>query len=173
MDIFLPVDVSSESRARAFLWLCYHYLESSAIDLDDYKKDGSAGNPFCDPERPGKAPSFVRLSPEEVALENVDTEAEKSMAEKLIADRKKFILVYSGKLKEKAQAADEETSMNSDSKAKDKQSSPAKVPKENRSTSEILRQDTLQEQDHNAVSDNLDGSVLSLLQRLPLTRHRS
>lgn len=79
--------MSSLSRGNAFLWLCYHYLESSASDNDDYDDDMSTGNPFCDSHRPGKAPAFVFLTAAEAALENADTEDEKALGERLVAQR--------------------------------------------------------------------------------------
>lgn len=40
LDLFTPVHISSESRARAFLWLCYHYHEAPS---DNPYADGQAG----------------------------------------------------------------------------------------------------------------------------------
>lgn len=69
LDLFLPhKKTSSEDRARVFLWLIYHYLESSA-----------APNPFDDDysrKTPGRAPSLRSLTDAELAKENVDTQEE-------------------------------------------------------------------------------------------------
>jgi hypothetical protein len=83
-DIFVPGTFSSASRAQAFLWLCYHYLESVSIP----------GNPFADEyskKHPGKAPWLRCLSPEELALENVDTSEEIAWGLEMGARRQEFI----------------------------------------------------------------------------------
>ncbi|KAI0082193.1 hypothetical protein K474DRAFT_1612014, partial [Panus rudis PR-1116 ss-1] len=81
-DFFCPINISSESRARAFLWLCYHYLE------------GSGPNPFADSfadANPGKIPRLEILSEEEMLLENVDPPDEKEWGEKMSSQRKEFM----------------------------------------------------------------------------------
>lgn len=82
LDFFSPVHVSSESRARAFLWLCHHYYESTSP------------NPFDDAQsrkNPGQIPALEFLSPEEAQLENVDTPEEKEWGEKMTAQRRLFM----------------------------------------------------------------------------------
>ena len=82
LDFFCPVHISSESRARAFLWLCHHYYE------------GTTPNPFDDAQsrkKPGLIPVLETLSLEEAALENVDTAEEKAWGEKMTAQRKIFM----------------------------------------------------------------------------------
>ncbi|THH32009.1 hypothetical protein EUX98_g2189 [Antrodiella citrinella] len=82
LDFFCPVNISSESRARAILWLCYHYLEAPSH------------NPFDDDfsrSHPGKVPELVILAEDEVALENVDPADEKEWGEKMSAERKVFM----------------------------------------------------------------------------------
>lgn len=86
IDLFLRKDVSSVSRGRAFLWLCYHYLEAPSADSDEDYDDEGPANPFADHRR-GNSPTFVFLSEAEVAQENVDPEEEKILAEKLVAQR--------------------------------------------------------------------------------------
>lgn len=84
VDLFVQENVSSLSRARAFLWLCYHYLESP-FNKDDY--DGKrSGNPF-DGSRRHDAPSFTFLSDSEIAEENVDTADEKMLGDILVSQR--------------------------------------------------------------------------------------
>ena len=64
MDLFLPHPLSSASRARAFLWLIYHYYQGP-----------QAQNPFADEyalKNPGKMPRIQRLTEEEMNTENVD-----------------------------------------------------------------------------------------------------
>ncbi|GLB36350.1 putative ino80 chromatin remodeling complex [Lyophyllum shimeji] len=96
IDLFLRQNVSSLSRARAFLWLCYHYLESPVMDNDeDYDGDGQL-NPFADSRR-GNAPTFTFLSDAEMAQENADPEEEKALAEKLVAQRLEIVRSHGAK----------------------------------------------------------------------------
>jgi hypothetical protein len=108
VDLFLPIEASSLSRARVFLWLCYHYLESSSLsnsDEDDYDTPDTpdavvegqnlGNNPFCDPNRPGKPPSLNMLTTEEASLENVDSEEEKAIADRLVKQRVVFLQMQS------------------------------------------------------------------------------
>ncbi|KAJ7275305.1 hypothetical protein B0H12DRAFT_1227811 [Mycena haematopus] len=88
LDLFLPNPASSASRARVFLWLCYHYHEGSA---GPEEPDVARMNPFSEPSSPGKVPSLVMLTPDEVAVENVDTEDEKALANRLIAQREAIV----------------------------------------------------------------------------------
>jgi len=85
-DLVMRSNLSSKSRATAFLWLMWWYLES------DFTKESAERNPFGsgqygptdDPataENPFKCPPFDFLSPEQEALENVDTEEEKTFGE--------------------------------------------------------------------------------------------
>jgi len=85
LDLFLPINMSSSSRARAFLWLCYHYLESSDNSTNQR-------NPFDDPHvpHPHKIPPLVTLTPEEMEQENIDTEEELLWAERMTLQRKDF-----------------------------------------------------------------------------------
>ncbi|KAJ8520919.1 hypothetical protein ONZ45_g2309 [Pleurotus djamor] len=100
LDLFLPIRMSSVSRARAFLWLCYHYLESSNVDNDDdYDTESTAqDNPFSDQHRdPGRLPALIPLSSEEAEAENQDTEAENQIAEKLVNQRADIIKSHASK----------------------------------------------------------------------------
>ncbi|KAH7402167.1 hypothetical protein DE146DRAFT_652596 [Phaeosphaeria sp. MPI-PUGE-AT-0046c] len=85
-DLVMRANLSSKSRATAFLWLMWWYLES------DFTKEAAERNPFGpgqfgpaeDPitaENPLKCPPFEILSPEQEALENVDTVDEKTFGE--------------------------------------------------------------------------------------------
>ncbi|KAJ6519563.1 hypothetical protein C8R45DRAFT_26308 [Mycena sanguinolenta] len=117
LDLFLPNPASSASRARVFLWLCYHYHEGSVgpEEADDRV------NPFSDPSSPGKPPSLVMLTPEEAAVENVDPEDEKALASRMIAQRE--AIVQDHQLKESAKeskAKAESTSGETPSPAKPK-----------------------------------------------------
>ncbi|KAH0590497.1 hypothetical protein H2248_000644 [Termitomyces sp. 'cryptogamus'] len=86
IDLFIRETLSSLSRARAFLWLCYHYLESSVENNDDDYDDDGPTNPFADSRR-GNIPIIVHLSDTEMTQENVDSEEEKILAEKLVTQR--------------------------------------------------------------------------------------
>lgn len=82
----MRADLSSVCRAKAFLWLCFNYLECPASDNEDDYDNDVIVNPFGDPRKHGK-PSFIHLTEEEVASENVDPEDELKLAEKLIEYR--------------------------------------------------------------------------------------
>lgn len=89
-ELFSRESVSSLSRAKAFLWLCYHYLESPSSDNeDDYDGEGSC-NPFND-GRGRDAPTFIPLSESEAAQENVDPNDEKILGEKLVLQRTEIL----------------------------------------------------------------------------------
>lgn len=82
LDLFLPVKFSSLSRARAFLWLAFHYHEALST------------NPFDCPHakvRPGLVPDLVPLTDEEFELENVDPEDERDYATKMTKLRIEFL----------------------------------------------------------------------------------
>ncbi|KAK4147243.1 uncharacterized protein C8A04DRAFT_34431 [Dichotomopilus funicola] len=75
-DLVMKFKYSSESRARAFLWLMWFYLES------DFTEEGCEENPFgagvdygVDVANQG-VPRLELLSEEDAALENVDTQEE-------------------------------------------------------------------------------------------------
>jgi Ino eighty subunit 1 len=85
-DLVMRPNLSSKSRATAFLWLMWWYLES------DYSKEAALSNPFGpgqygppeDPvtaNMPIKCPAFEFLTPEAEALENVDSVDEKNFGE--------------------------------------------------------------------------------------------
>jgi Ino eighty subunit 1 len=85
-DLVMRSNLSSKSRATAFLWLMWWYLES------DFSPQAAETNPFGpgqfgpadDPataNNPFKCPPFDILSPEAEALENVDTVDEKNFGE--------------------------------------------------------------------------------------------
>lgn len=74
--------ISSESRARAFLWLCYHYHEAPS---DNPYADGQAGG---DGER---APQLINLTPHAAAYENVDTPEENQRGLDMTDIRRRFL----------------------------------------------------------------------------------
>ena len=82
LDLFLPVRISSPSRARAFLWLAFHYHEAPSL------------NPFDDQharKHLGLIPELTPLTEEEFEKENVDPEDERNYAEKMTKLRIEFL----------------------------------------------------------------------------------
>ena len=82
LDLFLPIKISSPSRARAFLWLAFHYYEAPSV------------NPFDDQrsrKHVGLIPELVPLSEEEFEKENIDPEDETNYATKMTKLRFDFL----------------------------------------------------------------------------------
>jgi Ino eighty subunit 1 len=82
LDLFLPVRISSLSRARVFLWLAFHYHEAPSA------------NPFDDDharQNVGFIPKLAVLSEEEFEQENVDPEDERDYATKMTKLRMEFL----------------------------------------------------------------------------------
>lgn len=75
-DLIMRTDYSSESRATAFLWLMWFYLES------DFTEEGCEENPFGPGVDYGLhvanqgVPELKKLTPEEIEKENVDSPEE-------------------------------------------------------------------------------------------------
>ncbi|CAD0110785.1 unnamed protein product [Aureobasidium uvarum] len=86
-DLVMRPSLSSRSRATAFLWLMWWYLES------DFSNESALSNPFgagCEPEgggQPIKVPSLESLTEEQAALENVDSQEEKEYGEQKRKER--------------------------------------------------------------------------------------
>ncbi|KAJ7169609.1 hypothetical protein C8R46DRAFT_1089330 [Mycena filopes] len=83
LDLFLPKPLSSQDRARVFLWLMYYYLENP---------DGQ--NPFDDPYsrvNQGKAPLVRKLTKDEESKENVDTLEEREWGALMSSQRNAFL----------------------------------------------------------------------------------
>jgi Ino eighty subunit 1 len=81
LDLFLPKNLSSADRARAFLWLAFYYLEGPTIPNpfdDDYSRNN-----------PGKVPMIRRLNDSE--RENVDTPEEIEWGKKMSGQRNTFL----------------------------------------------------------------------------------
>ena len=89
LDLFLRTDVSSASRARAFLWLCFNYLESPSSD-DDYDEESSP-NPFSDSNNKFSAPPFSFLTAKELETENRETAEDLVVTEKLMTQRSRIV----------------------------------------------------------------------------------
>lgn len=90
-DLVIRPTLSSKSRAKAFLWLVWWYLES------DFSREAALNNPFGpgQPDEAGsmpiKVPHFEHLTEEQANLENVDTDEEKAYGEKMRIVRKKIL----------------------------------------------------------------------------------
>ena len=91
-DLVIRSSLSSRSRAKAFLWLIWWYLES------DFSKKAAEDNPFgpgqCGEETddiPLKVPSFEHLTEEQANAENIDTEEEKEFGELKRLERKRIL----------------------------------------------------------------------------------
>ncbi|KAH9946825.1 hypothetical protein B0H21DRAFT_383887 [Amylocystis lapponica] len=83
LDLFLPVNLSSSSRAKAFLFLVFYYLQGP-----------DKPNPFGDDfarANPGKVPRLRGLSRDEMAQENVDPPEEIEWGKRMSAHRSKFL----------------------------------------------------------------------------------
>ena len=94
-ELFTRKSYSSESRARAFLWLMWWYLQSDFMTLEASRQL----NPFRWPEEGVrtkssdftwyfKIPDLVPLSAEAAASENVDTQEELEFGERMRRERR-------------------------------------------------------------------------------------
>lgn len=167
-DLFTPVPYSSASRAQAFLWLCYHYLESNT------------GNPYADEfasNNPGLAPQLVPLAPEAMTTENVDSSEELAwgvqMAEKRLEFLAKVRAEKEQEERDKAKAKEQErerlvsglTGGHPKSNAQRTSSvhpgSSSRSRKNKRATSSRVDRDALSPSAHPLRNHELDGRPLS------------
>ncbi len=91
-DLVMRGTLSSRSRAKAFLWLIWYYLES------DFSGQAAENNPFGQGQHgdatgglPLKVPPFEHLTEEQANAENVDTESEKAYGEMKRQERKRIL----------------------------------------------------------------------------------
>ncbi|KAL8707910.1 MAG: hypothetical protein Q9220_007130 [cf. Caloplaca sp. 1 TL-2023] len=90
-DLVMRGTLSSKSRANAFLWLIWFYLES------DYSAESALDNPFgpgqvgTPGEPPFKVPPFDHLTEEQANTENVDTQSEMEYGEMKRLERKRIL----------------------------------------------------------------------------------
>ncbi|KAJ5176213.1 Ino eighty subunit 1 [Penicillium canariense] len=91
-DLVMRSTLSSETRAKAFLWLMWWYLES------DFTRESAETNPFgagLEGEGtdglPVKVPAFESLTEEQANLENVDTPEELEYGESKRLERKRIL----------------------------------------------------------------------------------
>lgn len=89
-DLFNKTNLSSLSRATAFLWLCWHYLET------DGSPEAAAQNPFGKPEPEGtvRIPKLVHITSEEEECENLDPEEEIEYGKRMGEERKSMDVNY-------------------------------------------------------------------------------
>lgn len=97
LDLFLEKSVPCRKRARAFLWLVYHYLEDpmsslpgpGAFDTNLFADDHSRSNP-------GRVPHLPKLTPEQMRNlgENVDLKEELELGVKMCNQRSSFLQRY-------------------------------------------------------------------------------
>ncbi|KAH6917190.1 hypothetical protein BKA70DRAFT_1486744 [Coprinopsis sp. MPI-PUGE-AT-0042] len=109
LDVFLKNEFSSASRARAFLWMCFNYLENPGSSPDDYDEEPKE-NPFADPHSKDAAPLLISLTPDEILQENVDSEEEKALTDKLVASRDQAVKKQATKNEKVATKAEEDGS---------------------------------------------------------------
>ncbi|KAF7938725.1 uncharacterized protein EAE98_001063 [Botrytis deweyae] len=90
-DLIMNTQITSKSRAKAFLWLMWFYLES------DFTEEGADENPFgsgvdydTDVRNQG-VPRLQDMTEEEELLENVDTEEELEYGHTKMRERKRII----------------------------------------------------------------------------------
>lgn len=81
-DLIMDGNLSSASRAQAFLWLAWSFLETNL------EEEELLQNPFGSSTQ---IPELVELLPHEAELENVDTEGEKEFAQQMRSVREEYI----------------------------------------------------------------------------------
>lgn len=96
-DMAMRHTISSASRARAFLWLMWWYLESNFTKEDglnnpfgagSYKEDEDPDDPDTVPQ---VVPELINITAEEGDAENEDPEEEVKFAEKMTKERKRIM----------------------------------------------------------------------------------
>ncbi|KAF8477523.1 hypothetical protein BDZ91DRAFT_769582 [Kalaharituber pfeilii] len=87
-DLVMRAQLSSRTRATAFLWLMWWYLESNFTAEDAVNNPYGEGLPIKGTDIPRGVPAFVHLTPEEADAENVDGEDEIEFGERMQQERK-------------------------------------------------------------------------------------
>ena len=90
-DLIMRNSLSSASRARAFLWLMWWYLESN-FSLEDSQRNPFGEGQFGEGEEgtgilPLKVPHLDSLTEEQALLENIDPEMERTFGEQKRKER--------------------------------------------------------------------------------------
>ncbi|KAF2666055.1 hypothetical protein BT63DRAFT_481864 [Microthyrium microscopicum] len=93
-DLVMKEQLSSKSRAKAFLWLMWWYLESD-FSLKDAENNpygpGRRSRDASDEDLPLKCPQFEFLTDEDALKENVDTEDELEFGKRKQQERSAII----------------------------------------------------------------------------------
>lgn len=91
-DLVIRSTLSSRSRAKAFLWLIWWYLESDFSSRDAELNPFGAGLPSDEVGGlPLRVPLFEALTEEQANAENVDTEEEMAYGELKRLERKRIL----------------------------------------------------------------------------------
>lgn len=102
-DLVIRHTISSASRAKAFLWLMWWYLESNFTKEDALNNPFGAGtfeSPGEEEQKPSeddiplKVPLLEMITEEEGNAENVDPRFEQEFAERMAKERKRIVLEY-------------------------------------------------------------------------------
>ncbi|KAL8706467.1 MAG: hypothetical protein Q9201_000522 [Fulgogasparrea decipioides] len=90
-DLVMRGTLSSRSRAKAFLWLIWFYLESDFSAKDAENNPFGRGQVGAPGEPPFKVPPFEHLTEEQANAENVDTQSEMEYGEMKRQERKRIL----------------------------------------------------------------------------------
>ncbi|TVY94104.1 Ino eighty subunit [Lachnellula willkommii] len=90
-DLIMRTNLSSQSRARAFLWLMWFYLESDFTEEGAEENVFGAGVDYDVQVRNQGVPRFVQLKPEEQEAENIDSPEELEYGQAKMRERKRII----------------------------------------------------------------------------------
>ncbi|KAF8543554.1 hypothetical protein BDD12DRAFT_188109 [Trichophaea hybrida] len=89
-DLVMRTTLSSRSRARAFLWLMWFYLESDFTEQKCLENPFGKGKLSRDKSKMWCVPEFEYLTEEQANKENVDTEEEIAFGEAKREERKRM-----------------------------------------------------------------------------------
>jgi Ino eighty subunit 1 len=89
-DLVMRTTLSSKSRAKAFLWLVWLYLESNFTDQDCLGNPFGHGKPNREKTKSCCVPDFEYLTEEQAVVENVDTAEETAFGELKQEERKRW-----------------------------------------------------------------------------------
>lgn len=92
-DLFMRPTLSSKSRATAFLWLIWWYLESDFTSEDALKNPFGPGEAYNKDSLAVKVPVLDILTDEQADAENIDTEEELAYGEAKRKEREGMFLL--------------------------------------------------------------------------------
>ncbi|OHE92652.1 INO80 chromatin remodeling complex Ies1 [Colletotrichum orchidophilum] len=152
-DLVMKTNFTSKSRAKAFLWIMWFYLES------DFTEEGCDENPFgpgvdygVDVANQG-VPELEEMTPEEEAAENVDTDVEIKFGEEKQKMRAKILEA------DQAYLADSQTKRGSRTSRVMAEDGPAILPRIRPSKHESDMDSTRSTPPPKALGRGLGGSV--------------